>query len=41
MCGIFGVININGKIDESRVIAARDIPAYHKPEDGGAYFSLH
>ncbi|MBI5540801.1 MAG: asparagine synthase (glutamine-hydrolyzing) [Bacteroidia bacterium] len=39
MCGIFGVININGKIDESRVIAARDILAHRGPDDAGVYFS--
>lgn len=39
MCGIFGVININGKNDESRVIAARDILAHRGPDDAGVYFS--
>ncbi|MDP2364647.1 MAG: asparagine synthetase B, partial [Ignavibacteria bacterium] len=39
MCGIFGVINTKERIDEGRVIAARDILAYRGPDDAGIYFS--
>ncbi|MFN3694792.1 MAG: asparagine synthetase B family protein, partial [Ignavibacterium sp.] len=39
MCGIFGVINTKEKIDESRVIAARDVLAHRGPDDAGVYFS--
>ena len=39
MCGIFGVINTNEKIDEGRVLAARDILAHRGPDDAGIYLS--
>jgi asparagine synthase (glutamine-hydrolysing) len=39
MCGIFGIINTKEKIDEGRVIAARDILAHRGPDDAGIYFS--
>ena len=39
MCGIFGVINTKEKIDEGRVLAARDILAHRGPDDAGIYFS--
>lgn len=39
MCGIFGVINTKEKIDESRVLTARDILAHRGPDDAGVYFS--
>lgn len=39
MCGIFGLINTKEVIDESRVIAARDILAHRGPDDAGVYFS--
>ena len=39
MCGIFGVINTKDKIDEGRVLAARDILAHRGPDDKGIYFS--
>ena len=39
MCGIFGVINTKDKIDESKVIAARDILTHRGPDDCGIYFS--
>lgn len=40
MCGIFGVINTKEMIDESRVIAARDVLAHRGPDDAGIYFSF-
>uniref|UniRef100_A0A7V3E7K9 asparagine synthase (glutamine-hydrolyzing) n=1 Tax=Ignavibacterium album TaxID=591197 RepID=A0A7V3E7K9_9BACT len=40
MCGIFGVINTNEMIDESRVISARDVLAHRGPDDAGIYFSF-
>ncbi|GMU96956.1 asparagine synthase (glutamine-hydrolyzing) [Ignavibacterium album] len=40
MCGIFGVINTKEVIDESRVIAARDILAHRGSDDAGIYFSF-
>ncbi|MFN3874054.1 MAG: asparagine synthetase B family protein, partial [Ignavibacterium sp.] len=39
MCGIFGVINTKEIIDESRVIAARDVLAHRGPDDAGIYIS--
>ncbi len=39
MCGIFGVINTKEKIDEGRVLAARDVLAHRGPDDAGVYFS--
>ncbi|MBK7629855.1 MAG: hypothetical protein IPJ23_03970 [Ignavibacteriales bacterium] len=39
MCGIFGVINTKDKIDEGRVLAARDILAHRGPDDKGIYIS--
>ena len=39
MCGIFGVINSKEKIDEGRVIAARDIIAHRGPDDLGIFIS--
>lgn len=39
MCGIFGVINTKEKIDEGKVIAARDIMSHRGPDDSGIYFS--
>ena len=39
MCGIFGVINTKEKIDEGRVIAARDIIAHRGPDDLGIFIS--
>lgn len=39
MCGIFGVINTKKKIDESRVVAARDVLAHRGPDDAGIYTS--
>lgn len=39
MCGIFGVINTKERIDESRVLAARDVLAHRGPDDAGIYFS--
>ncbi|MEP0860862.1 MAG: asparagine synthase (glutamine-hydrolyzing) [Ignavibacterium sp.] len=40
MCGIFGVLNTKEKIDEGRVLAARDLLAHRRPDDAGVYFSL-
>ncbi len=37
MCGIFGVINTNEKIDEGRVLAARDLLAHRGLEENRAY----
>ena len=39
MCGIFGVINTKEKIDEGRVLAARDVLAHRGPDDAGIYLS--
>jgi asparagine synthase (glutamine-hydrolysing) len=39
MCGIFGVINTKEKIDEGRVLAARDVLAHRGPDDSGLYLS--
>ena len=39
MCGIFGAINTNEKIDEGRVLAARDTLAYRGPDDSGLYIT--
>ena len=39
MCGIFGVINTKDKIDEGRVLAARDILAHRGPDDSGLYIT--
>lgn len=40
MCGIFGVINFDGKpVDKEKVLSARDILAHRGPDDSGFYES--
>ncbi|MHB1688315.1 MAG: asparagine synthase (glutamine-hydrolyzing) [Ignavibacteriaceae bacterium] len=40
MCGIFGIINTNGKpIDSEKLITARDTMSHRGPDDAGVYFN--
>ncbi|MBK9099393.1 MAG: asparagine synthase (glutamine-hydrolyzing) [bacterium] len=40
MCGIFGVINFDGKpVDKEKVLSARDVLAHRGPDDNGIYYS--
>ncbi len=37
MCGIFGVINFDGRpVDKEMVLSARDVLAHRGPDDSGA-----
>jgi len=40
MCGIFGVINFNGRpVDQTKLLEARDCMSHRGPDDAGVYFS--
>jgi asparagine synthase (glutamine-hydrolysing) len=42
MCGIFGVINFDGKpLDKQRVLSARNILTHRGPDDSGLYLSSY